>query len=49
MTVKQNEQWKEAGIKILQREYRWPKYRAIREMDFMSLNYGLQLSDYEIN
>jgi len=47
MTVEQNEQWKQAGIKILQREYRWPKYRAAKEMDVMSLCYGLKFSDYE--
>ena len=48
MTLEQNEQWKQAGIKILQREYRWPKYRAVKEMDMMSLLYGLKFIDYEI-
>ena len=48
MTMKQNEQWKQAGIKILQQEYRWPKWKAEREMDMMSLCYGLKFSDYEI-
>jgi len=47
MTVKQNEQWKQVGIKILQQEYRWPKYRAEKEMDMMSLLYGLKFIDYE--
>ena len=47
MTLEQNEQWKQAGIKILQREYRWPKYRAVKEMDMMSLLYGLKFINYE--
>jgi len=47
MTLEQNQQWKEAGIKILQREYRWPKYRAVKEMDVTSLLYGLKFIDYE--
>ena len=47
MTMEQNEQWKQAGIKILQQEYRWPKYRAEKEMDMMSLLYGLKFIDYE--
>ena len=49
MTMKQNEQWKQAGVKILQQEYRWPKYRAEKEMDMMSLLYGLKFIDYETN
>jgi len=48
MTMEQNQQWKQAGIKILQREYKWPKYRAEKEMDMLSLYYGLQFSDYEV-
>ena len=47
MTIEQNEQWKKAGVKILQREYKWPKYRAEKEMDWCSLMYGLKFSDYE--
>ena len=47
MTMDQNEQWKKAGVKILQQEYRWPKYRAEKEMDMMSLLYGLKFIDYE--
>lgn len=47
MTVEQNEQWKKAGIDILRRERKWPKYRAVREMDWFSLLYGLKFSDYE--
>jgi hypothetical protein len=47
MTLEQNEQWKQAGIKILQREYRWPKYRAVKEMDMVSFLYGLKFIDYE--
>jgi len=47
MTLEQNEQWKQAGVKILQREYRWPKYRAVKEMDMMSFLYGLKFIDYE--
>ena len=49
MTLEQNEQWKQAGIKILQREYKWPKYRAEKQMDWYSLMYGLKFIDYEIN
>lgn len=49
MTMDQNEQWKKAGVKILQQEYRWPKYRAEKEMDMMSLLYGLKFIDYETN
>ena len=45
MTMEQNTQWKEAGIKILKREYRWPKYRAEREMDWISLMYGLKFKN----
>jgi len=49
MTLEQNQQWKKAGIKILQREYKWPKYRAEKQMDWYSLMYGLKFIDYEIN
>jgi len=49
MTMEQNEQWKKAGVKILQQEYRWPKYRAEKEMDMMNLLYGLKFIDYETN
>ena len=47
MTMDQNEQWKKAGVKILQQYYRWPKYIAEKEMDMMSLLYGLKFIDYE--
>ena len=41
MTLEQNRQWKLAGIEILRREHRWPKYKAEREMDMISFMYGL--------
>lgn len=44
MTEEQNQQWKEAGIKILRREKKWPKYRAAKEMNWFSLLYGLKFS-----
>jgi hypothetical protein len=46
MTVEQNDKWRESATKIIMRERRWPRYRAKREMDWISLCYGLKLIDY---
>lgn len=45
MTPEQNEQWKQAGVKILRRVKKWTKKRAEREMDWCSFMYGLKLTD----
>ena len=45
MTMQQNMQWIEAGVKIIVRERKWPKYRAKKEMGWFSLQYGLKISD----
>ena len=48
MTVEQNEEWKRWVVDFLRKERRWPKYRAIKEADWLSLMYGLKFSNYEI-
>lgn len=47
MTLEQNKQWKEAGVKILREEKKWTKKKAEKEMDWCSLMYGLKFVDYK--
>ena len=47
MTVEQNEEWKRWVAGFLRKERRWPKYRAIKEADWLSFMYGLKFSNYE--
>jgi len=47
MTQDQNNQWVDAAIKIIMRERRWPKYRAKKQMMWVSLSYGLKIINYE--
>lgn len=49
MTVEQNEEWKEWGRKYLMKNLRTPKFLAEREMEMISLNYGLKFSNFEYN
>lgn len=43
MTEDQYLRWKQAGIDILRREYRWPKYRASEQMAWYALQYSLTI------
>ena len=45
MTQDQNNQWVDAAIKIIMRERHWPKYRAKKQMSWISLQYGLKIAE----
>ena len=47
MTYKQNEEWKEWGIGYLKKELKLRKETASREMDWISLMWGLKISDWD--
>ena len=46
MTVSQNEEWKKWGKKYLMKHLRMYSKIAEREMDMVSLMWGLKLSDF---
>ena len=48
MTTEQNDQWKLWGKKYLIKNLRMNAKRAEREMMWVSLQWGLKLSDYNI-
>ena len=49
MTEAQNEEWKEWGIKLIQKKKRYNKKYAQREMAWLDLYCGLKISDSRFN
>lgn len=49
MTVEQNEEWKEWGTQYLVKALRVAKVLAKKEMEMISLGYGLKFSNFNIN
>lgn len=49
MTETQNEEWKEWGIKLIQKKKRYNKKYAQREMAWLDLYCGLKISDSRFN
>lgn len=48
MTTAQNEEWQAWGKKYLQKTFRTPAKLAEREMQWISLQYGLSFSDFNL-
>ena len=46
MTVEQNEEWKKWGRAYLKRVFRWSNVLCEREMEMISLMWGLKFSDF---
>jgi hypothetical protein len=46
MTVEQNEEWKKWGRAYLKRVFRWSNRLCEREMEMISLMWGLKFSDF---
>jgi transcriptional regulator with GAF, ATPase, and Fis domain len=49
MTVAQNEEWKKWGRQYLKEKFRYNKLICEREMNMVSLMWGLKFSDLEYN
>jgi hypothetical protein len=49
MSVSQNDEWKEWGIKEIQKRFRYNEKWAQREMGMISLMWGLKFSDFPAN
>ena len=49
MTVAQNEEWKKWGRQYLKEKFRYNKIICEREMNMVSLMWGLKFSDLEYN
>jgi hypothetical protein len=47
MTVEQNEEWKKWGRAYLKRVFRWSNRLCEREMEMISLMWGLKFSDFD--
>jgi hypothetical protein len=47
MTMAQNEEWQEWGKRYLKKTLRIPAYRAMMEMQWASLAWGLKFSDWD--
>lgn len=47
MTVAQSDEWKEWGIKEIQKRFKYTKKFAEREMGMITLMWGLKFSDWE--
>jgi len=47
MTVAQSDEWKEWGMKEIQKRFKYNKQFAEREMGMITLMWGLKFSDWE--
>jgi hypothetical protein len=47
MTMEQSDEWKEWGIKEIQKRFRYNKKWAEREMAMITLMWGLKFSDFK--
>jgi hypothetical protein len=45
--MEQNEQWKKWGMDYMKRVFRWNKNLCEREMEMVSLMWGLKFSDFD--
>jgi len=45
MTIKQNDEWKKWGVDYLHKNLKYSKFSCKREMDMISLMWGLKFSD----
>lgn len=48
MTVAQSDEWKEWGMKEIQKRFKYTKKFAEREMGMISLMWGLKFSDFNL-
>lgn len=48
MTEAQNDEWKEWGIQEIRKRFRYSKEWAKKEMNMISLMWGLKFSDFKI-